>query len=121
MFSIPDQMIVRFGGQTLLDTGCTQRTGTETLTLPGGAISGTVQIEMRPGRFGDAGEARLMCDRGAPGTAWNFEVRAEDCEEVPVPPEPEVAAIPVPTTSAFGILILILTMLGVASIVLRVR
>lgn len=116
MFTIPDQMIVTVGGQTLFDTGCAQGTGTETLTLPGGATSATVQIEMRPGRF-DGGA--LACDEGAPNTAWNFEVRAENCESVPV--EPEFTAIPVPTTNAFGVLFLILMMLAVASVALRMR
>ncbi len=116
MFTIPDQMIVTVGGQTLFDTGCAQGSGTETLSLPGGATSATVQIEMRPGRF-DGGA--LACDEGAPGTAWNFEVRAENCESVPVPPE--FTAIPVPTTNTFGVFFLILMMLGLASVTLRMR
>ena len=65
-FTIPDRFIIRYEGQTLLDTGFT-----------GGSERGTIEI---PAGTSDQIEVRVVTDDA--GTAWNYDVTAVPCADV---------------------------------------
>ena len=80
MFNVqPDQLIVFYRGQRLADTGCVVGRGRLDVTLPDGATSGMVTVQVNPGaRDGN----RLACYptvRPSPGTRWDYTVFAHGC------------------------------------------
>jgi len=72
MHNIKDRMIVQYGGQTLLDTGCVSGSKTSSLSLPGGDNKVTVVVKPACEETGTQWDFRLECPkapatRGVPG------------------------------------------------------
>lgn len=64
-FSIPDNFIIRYEGNNLLETG-----------FVGGSRSGTVQVPM-----GNSNTVEIVVATNDSGTAWNYTVTADDCAD----------------------------------------